>query len=243
MIWSEDKKILQWLPKLQAHRGYWVKGLQQNSLQSVQQAYEQKYQISEFDVRMTADGVVIMFHDDRFQDFVVAKTTYYALNEAISITPLEELFKWLVKVPDFKLNIEIKSREIVRSLLEKKVCELIRKYKIEERVLISSFNPFTLYKVRRYCPKVYRALLLTFEKNHGNNFIIKSKVLNYMCRPHILNLRAEDFSKRYAKLGKKIPIVLWTVNDPALYKKLSQNIHGIISDEITPAEFKTIECN
>lgn len=241
MIWSEDENIWNWLPKLQAHRGYWVKGLQQNSLQSVQQAFEQKYQISEFDVRMTSDGVVIMFHDDRFQDLVVSKTTFYALNEAIPVTPLEELFQWLVKVPDFKLNIEIKSREIVNSLLEKKVCELIRKYKIEERVLISSFNPLTLYKVRRYCPKVYRALLLTFEKNHGNNFVIKSKVLNYMCRPHMLNLRAEDFSKRFVKLAKKIPVVLWTVNDVSVYKKSAASIHGVISDQITPAEFKAIE--
>ncbi|MBY0553540.1 glycerophosphodiester phosphodiesterase [bacterium] len=241
MIWTEDKNIWNWLPKLQAHRGYWVKGLQQNSLQSVQQAFEQKYQISEFDVRMTSDGVVVMFHDDSFQDLVLSKTTFYALNEAIPVTPLEELFKWLVKVPDFKLNIEIKSRKIVNSLLEKKVCELIRKYKIEERVMISSFNPFTLYKVRRYCPKVYRALLLTFEKNYGNNFVIKSRVLNYMCRPHMLNLRAEDFSRRFVKLAKKIPVVLWTVNDVNVYKKSAANIHGIISDQITPAEFKTIQ--
>lgn len=239
MIWSEDKKIWSWLPKLQAHRGYWVKGLQENSLESVQQAYEHKYEIAEFDVRMTSDGVVILFHDDRYQDLIVAKTTFYALNEVIPITPLEELFKWFVQVPEFKLNIEIKSREIVNALLEKKVCELIRKYKLEERVMVSSFNPLTLYRVRRYCPKVYRALLLTFERNHGNNFIIKSKVLNYMCRPHMLNLRAEDYSKRFIKLGKKIPVVLWTVNDLNLYKKFAVNIHGVISDRITPAEFKS----
>jgi glycerophosphoryl diester phosphodiesterase len=236
VIWSEDKNIWSWLPKLQAHRGFWVEGLQQNSLAAIQEAYQKKYQISEFDVRMTKDSVVILFHDDRFKKHIIAKTDYAALTKLTPVTPLEELFKWLISVKDFKINIEIKSREIIKSDLERKVCELIRNYKIEDRVLVSSFNPLTLYRIRRYCPKVYRALLLTFESDHGNNFVIKSRVMNYLCRPHMLNLRYDDYSKKFKKIAKKIPVVLWTVNDIHIYKKYSSEIHGVISDKITPED-------
>jgi glycerophosphoryl diester phosphodiesterase len=238
VIWSEDKNIWSWLPRLQAHRGFWIAGLQQNSLAAIQAAYHQKFQISEFDVRMTADFQVILFHDDRFENYIIAKTDFATLNRLTPVTPLEELFKWLVTVTDFKLNIEIKSREIIASKLERKVCELIRKYKVEDRVLVSSFNPLTLYRVRRYSPKVYRALLLTFERDHGNNFVIKSRVMNYLCRPHMLNLRYNDFSNRFKKIAKKIPVVLWTVNDVSFFKKHSTEIHGIISDKITPKDLK-----
>ncbi|MEQ1723562.1 MAG: glycerophosphodiester phosphodiesterase [Pseudobdellovibrio sp.] len=238
MIWTEDKNIWNWLPKLQAHRGFCVAGLQQNSLAAIQAAFEQKYQISEFDVRMTADSQVILFHDDRFENNIIAKTDFATLNKLTPVTPLEELFKWLVTIANFKLNIEIKSREIVNAQLERKVCELIRQYKVEDRVLVSSFNPLTLYRVRRYSPKVYRALLLTFERDHGNNFVIKSRVMNYLCRPHMLNLRYNDYSKRFKKLAQKIPVVLWTVNDVSIFKKHSAEVHGIISDKITPEDLK-----
>lgn len=238
MIWIADKNIREWLPKLQAHRGYWVGGLPENSMQSVMAAYAAGYEMCEFDVRMTSDGQVVLFHDDHFQGSFVAKTKYDDFNRLVPVTKLEALFEWFSGVENFKLNIEIKSRELVNFKLEKKVCELIGRYKLEKRVLVSSFNPISLYKVRRYNPEIYRALLLSFERNHGNNLVVKSGVMNYMCRPHILHLRYIDYSRHFRALGRKIPIVLWTVNDIEICRNLKGEIHGIISDEITPEIFE-----
>lgn len=232
-----DKNIREWLPRLQAHRGYWVGGLPENSMQSVAAAYAAGYEMCEFDVRMTSDGHVVLFHDDHYQGRFVAKTKYTEFNALVPVTKLEDLLQWFSGTENFKLNIEIKSRRLVNFKLEKTVCELIARYRLESRVLISSFNPISLYKVRRYNPGIYRALLLSFERNHGNNIVVKSGVMNYMCRPHILHLRYIDYSKHFRALGRKIPIVLWTVNEIEIYRGLKHEIHGVISDSITPELF------
>ncbi len=238
MFWSEDSNIRNWLPKLQAHRGYWINGATQNSLTSIMEAYKIGYEMAEFDIRMTSDGVIILFHDMQFQNKIVSQTSFQELNSVITLTPLEDLFRWFVKTEKFKLNIEVKSRDIIKVQFEKKIAELIEKYNIEDRVLVSSFNPLSLFKMSLFSPKLRRALLLTFEKEHGNNIIIKSLIFNFLCRPHILNLRSEDYSAKFRKLTEKIPIVLWTVNNLEIYNKNKDEIHGIISDSITPSDFK-----
>jgi glycerophosphoryl diester phosphodiesterase len=240
LIWTEDKNIRQWLPRLQAHRGLWVRGLAQNTLESVAAAYELGYEIAEFDVRMTSDGVVIMFHDDHFQNNLISNLSLTELRQQTPVTTFSELLTWFSTTEKFKLNIEIKSKSVLPFQLEKKVCEALADLKLEERVLISSFNPVSLYKVRLFNPNIYRALLLSFERENGNNLLVMSGVLNYLCKPHMLNLRHTDYSKHFKTLAKKIPVVLWTVNDLEIYKKYKAEIHGIISDTVTPAEFEAL---
>lgn len=242
MSWTLDKNIRSWLPKIQSHRGLWIHGLQQNSLSAIEAAYKNGYEMAEFDVRLTADDVVVLFHDEGFKNKLIRKTNFVELQSLTPITTLEELMTWFVKTKEFKLNIEIKSRDIFNYKLEKKISELIRKYQVENRILVSSFNPICLIKMRLFNTSVYRALLLTFEKGDRDYFFeyffTSSGLLNFLCRPHVLNLRYQDFSKRYYQLAKRIPIVLWTVNDVAFYYKLKSDIHGIISDSITPEDLK-----
>lgn len=236
--WSLDKKIFDWLPRLQSHRGYWVEGLQQNSLQSVQEAWRRGYEICEFDVRITADKQVILFHDDRIGSVLIKKTKLSDLRKITNVTLLSELFNWFITVPEFKLNIEIKSRDLLDSDIEREVCALLKRYNIQSRVLISSFNPLTLCKVRLLCPEVYRALLLSYEKAHGNNIFVTSRMMNAFCQPHMLNLRFTDYSKGFRSLAFQIPITLWTVNEIEAFNKYKDEIHGVISDRITPACIK-----
>lgn len=241
--WSHDADIRGWLPQLQSHRGYWVKGVPQNTLASVKMAYEMSYEICEFDVRMTRDGVVILFHDDNIEGTRISELTLLDLRRRTSITTLDELLKWFVDAGDFKLNIEIKSRLILNYELERSVCSLIRKYGVGKRVLISSFNPLTLYKVKLFFPQVYRALLLSYEQDHGNNIFVMSGMANVLCRPHMLNLRSLDYlayREHFKKINQIIPITLWTVNEIQVYAPLKGEIHGMISDRITPKEFLKI---
>lgn len=241
MIWTLNPEIRNWLPKLQSHRGYCLQGAEENTLVSIQAAYDQGYEMVEFDVRLTADGNCILFHDSQYNSISIDKTALIELRSHIKVSTLKEVFEWFVTTTGFKLNIEIKSKDIFHFELEKAVADLIEEFKLEERVLISSFNPFSLYKIRMLCPKVYRAILLTLANDHGNNIFTRSLSLNYLCRPHMLNLRFSDFSEfpaKYRKLAKIVPLVLWTVNDLGYYKQVESEIHGIISDTITPDELK-----
>jgi glycerophosphoryl diester phosphodiesterase len=240
LIWQKSN-IRTWLPRLQCHRGYWVKGELQNSLHSVRRAYEYGYDICEFDVRLTADRCLILFHDAKFNNKFVSDTLFSDLAEQVEVTTLRQLFEWFVKTQNFKLNIEIKNDNILNYEIEKQVCDLVKEFNVTERVLVSSFNPLSLTKLRFLNPQIFRALLLSFENEHGNNWFVMSGVMNYFCYPQALHLRYQDFLKHRAhfkKLAKKIPIVLWTVNDLQIYFENRDLVYGIISDSITPEEMK-----
>jgi glycerophosphoryl diester phosphodiesterase len=241
-MWETKSKIREWLPRLQAHRGYWVEGKPQNTILSIQESFNQGYKICEFDVRITSDSKVILFHDAKFKNKFISD---YLFDDLISETPintLEELLSWFEKeTTDFKLNIEIKNDGVFNYEIEKMVVKLIKQFAVKDRVLISSFNPLSLAKVRLLDSKIYRALLLSYVNDHGNNLFVMSGIANLLCKPHLLHLRFEDFqrwSEYFAKLSESIPIVLWTVNDINLYNQNSEKIFGIISDEITPKHIK-----
>jgi glycerophosphoryl diester phosphodiesterase len=239
MFWSNKSEIKDWLPRLQCHRGYWVGGLQQNSLKSIQKAYALNYKISEFDVRMTMDKQVILFHDAKYNNKFISDTFYDDLKSEFPLTTLRELLEWFAQTGGFKLNVEIKNDGVFNYEIEKKVCELIEEFQVENRILISSFNPLSLAKVRFYNSKIYRALLLSYVQEYGNNLFVMSGVGNMLCRPHLLHLRNLDFKKykeHFKKISLKVPIVLWTVNDLSEYLENKDIIYGVISDEITPQQ-------
>jgi len=235
-----------WLPKLQAHRGLWIHGAKQNTLTSIKLAFEAGYEMAELDVQITSDNIVILFHDFNIQGRQVKTIPYNEINRLVggtvpkSVTALEELFKWIVTIENFKLNIEIKSQDIFNFKLEKRIDELINKYKLRKRVMISSFNPISLFKMRILSREIHRALLLSFENKKESQFIRYAGVLNFICKPHMLNLRYQDFSEYFIRLSQKVPIVLWTLNDLAIYAQYKNTIIGIISDSISPDDMKEV---
>lgn len=232
-------------PRLQCHRGYWVDGKTQNSLASLKRAYELNYKMSEFDIRITKDSEVILFHDDLIGSKKVSDMTLKEVNQHHKVDSFEDTLKWFSKLDkdSYFLNIEIKSKFVRNRKLERIVLDLILKYKVQDRVLISSFNPFSLYFFRRNKPSILRALLLTYNNEHGNNFVVKSQVLNVLAHPHFLHLDEKYWShKRYKALLKLgIPIVLWTCNDlKKVEKYFAQGIYGVISDALKPADIHKI---
>ena len=101
-------------------------------------------------------------------------------------------------------------------------------------ILISSFNPLSLYRFKKMAPAIYRALLVTHDKE--SNFILNRMWLNFLCVPDVLHLRRLDFElKKYA--GLEVPIVLWTVNAMTEVENFKYKIFGVISDRITPKHF------
>ncbi len=207
--------------------------------------------MAEFDVRLTSDNVAVLFHDEKFQDRYLSETMFDDFKKLIAseftdLSKLEEVFEWMIsekkrnKNFDFKLNIEIKSKKIKDERLEIEVFRLIKKFKLGDQILISSFNPFTLYRSRKFDPNIWRALLVT----HGeeSNFLLKSMLLNFLAKPHVLHLRWNDFNlKLKNRFSKNVPVVLWTVNELIDLKNLKGKIHGVISDKITPKEFETCD--
>lgn len=247
MFYEIKPKASQFIPRLQSHRGWHQEGLFENTLESIQKAYQMGYQMVEFDVRLLADGTVMVFHDKSIAGVLLRQLTYlefekHFLKLSKQLTTLKDLLDWFAHKTDqnFKLNIEIKSNKLKPSL-EPTVLNLIRHFSIEKRILISSFNPFTLSYFRKNAPEIFRSLLLTQEKHSSNNYFIRHKYFNFLARPNALHLREVDWNlyrDRYQTLVEKnIPVVLWTVNDLEKAKiYLREGITGVISDTIRPEE-------
>lgn len=232
-------------PNIQCHRGYWVEGLAQNSVASLKKAFNLGFKMSEFDIRITKDFEVILFHDDLIKSKKVSQMTLKEVNAHQKVDTFEDCLKWFsaLKKNSYYLNIEIKSKFVRNRTLEKKVLELILKYNVQDRILISSFNPISLAFFRKNCPQITRALLLTYNNEHGNNFVVKSQILNVLAQPHFLHLDEKYWSQtRYKSLLKLgIPVVLWTCNDLEKVKiYFSQGIFGIITDHLKPSDIKKL---
>lgn len=228
-------------PRIQCHRGYWVEGLLQNSLASIQKAYELGYEMSEFDVRMTKDEHVILFHDDMIGDKKISEMMLSEVKDYHKVDHLDSVLSWFATQISgrYFLNIEIKSKFKCNRILERKVLDVILKYNLKSRVLISSFNPLTLFYFRKNCPEIIRSLLLTYDREVGNTWLIRSQILNILAYPHFLHLHEKYWSLPSFKgfLRLKIPVILWTCNDSLAVKKyFSEGVYGVISDTIAPSD-------
>lgn len=240
-FYRKNNQIHQWLPRLQSHRGYCQNGAVENTLESIQQAFKLGYQMVEFDVRITQDNVLILHHDESFLNFEISRSLFQTIQNKKAISTLEEVLSWLSNNANksLKLNIELKSKSIFQNKLESETVQLIQKYNLQKQVLISSFNPFSLFWVRVLDSSIYRALLVTQEIHPDNKWVLKKRLLNFLAYPDVLNLDYQDFeAEEFQKLTRSVPIVLWTCNDLVFFNKTKEKIFGIISDQITPNEFE-----
>lgn len=237
--WSSLEEVPFQLPFLQAHRGYWLDGQPQNSLGSAQAAYTHKFEMTELDLRLTKDKQIILFHDlqilETDQVFKISDLTLEEVRNLIPVTTLTELFE---KAPHQLLfNLEIKNETKTQFALEEQLIAFFKQHSTwKERILISSFNPFSLSWLRQLAPQIPRALLVTQEKEYS--FFLKEMSFLSLVKPHFINVRWEDLDHY-----KEIPPnrkAIWTLNDLSMAKTLNSNqkVASIITDEILPSSLK-----
>lgn len=205
------------LPLYQAHRGYWKEGAPENSFEAFHQAYLKKFEMFEMDVRLSQDLVPVVYHDAHLARFGRAKQmvrdfTAAQLKELFDIPTMEEVFK-LQQRPE-KINIELKAEQGLESLLEKKVCDFIKRRR--DPILISSFNPYSIWFCGQLLPQTPRALLVSQNKSEKrNSFILRHGLLAPLVQPHLLHLDYRDLSIQTLThfVRQEIPVSVWTVND------------------------------
>ncbi len=231
------KNALQ-VPPYQAHRGYWQKEVPENTLDAFALAQTQGYQMFELDVRLTLDGVPVVFHDaDLLRMAGVQKPVHELLLKDLQVlfaAPTLEQVLLNSQRPPF-VNIELKTTHILDGSLEKAVAEVVRKTKTETTVLFSSFNPITLWRLRLNLPNVPRALLATRERAHWNAVYLRDLWFVPYIGVHILHLDHRYWTPQDVVVFKKrkIPVALWTVNEKEKAQAyLQAGALSIISDTL-----------
>jgi len=135
MCWAQTQII--------AHRGYWKTepATAQNSIESLKNAQKLKVYGSEFDVRMTKDGVLVINHDPELNEISIAKTDYKTLKKqklsnGESIATLQQYLKQGKKDSSVRLIVELKSlkTEALENEMTQKAIETVQKLGIEDQV-------------------------------------------------------------------------------------------------------------
>lgn len=135
-------------PKIIAHRGYWnCEGSAQNSIRSLEKAAEIGVYGSEFDVHLTADDVLVIYHDNEIDSMHIQSTPYAQLkncrlSNGEPLPTLESFLKRAQTLKNIRLIFELKAhatpernREAARRSLD-----MIRKYQLEDRTDYITFD-------------------------------------------------------------------------------------------------------
>lgn len=149
------------LTKVIAHRGYWkTEGSAQNSIRSLERAAEVKAYGSEFDVHLTADNVLVVFHDNEIEGKSIQACTYeelkdFSLSNGEKLPTLEEYLSRAKELKKIRLILELKPHETPERNQEaaQAVVAMVKKMKLTKRTDYISFDLDACKEFIRLCPK------------------------------------------------------------------------------------------
>lgn len=154
-----------------AHRGYSA-SYAENTLTAFKEAEKAGADGLELDVQLTKDGEIVVIHDEKVdrtttgkgfvKDFLykdLRKLNANKKNNKMEPIPaLTEVFEWLC-TNNLLCNIELKNGLIPYKGMEEKVIQLIHKYKLVDRIIISSFNHYSIVYSYSIAPEIETAPL------------------------------------------------------------------------------------
>ncbi len=156
--------------------GWDVQYAPENTLPSFQKAIDMGADGIEFDVQLTKDGEIVICHDEKIdrtsdgkgwlKDYTLQELKRFNFSKPhpeygfVEIPTLKELLA-LIKPTNLALNIELKTGLIYYDELEEKTVQLVQKYDMEERVIYSSFNHYSLQKLKKQYPEAQIGLLMS----------------------------------------------------------------------------------
>ena len=220
-----------------AHRGlHKNKMIPENSMLAFKAAIEKNYAI-EFDINITKDNQIVVFHDDDLNRLCNKKENIedesydflkdlnlYESNEKIPL--LKELLNEVAgKIP---LIIEIKKHKNI-GLLENILLEMLKEYKGE--YFICSFEKDILLWLEKNKPKEIRGLIfgslpIKFKKYEKIAFLykyFKSKADFISLEDKLIDSSIYDFCKK-----KKLDILVWTIKDKKSFQNIDKKVSAVI---------------
>jgi len=231
-------------PVIFAHRGASAHA-PENTLAAFELALAQNADAIELDVKLSADGQVVVIHDPsvdrttggqgRVKDLSLAQLQLLDAGSFFSdkfrgekIPALEEVFEAVGKRTF--INVELTNYDTPRDQLVETVCMLVRKFELQNRVMFSSFFASNLSKARACLPGVPRGLLAlngllgAWARSFGFVFG-RYQALH----PHLKDVTPEQV-QRVHRLNRRIHV--WTVNAAEDMRRLFRwGVDAIFTDD------------
>ena len=251
-------------PLVFAHRGFGDLA-PDNSLYAVERALEAGMDGVDVDGQLTSDGELIIFHDlsvDRLTGDtgrVASKTLQEMLAldlgakyDSTITGAYVRTFEDFVRTVKGRgiLMVELKVTGLAPTGVEQRAVEIIQRHDAHEDVVLSSFNPLVLRRLKQLDPEV-RTALIFMDTNWNPELIAEIKegdlvdlpwflrqefirrALRKIVRPDMLSINHEvDEGVIDRLLAKGWPAFIWTPNDEEHVRAaLSKRPYGVISDQ------------
>lgn len=221
-----------------AHRGFSGE-YPENTMLSFRKAYETGCEGIELDVHLSQDGHLVVIHDEQVdrttdrvgfvKDFTLLELQGMNAGTEKSfegVPSFDEYCKWVQDLPIIT-NIEIKTNRHYYPGIEEKVVRMVKEYDLEKKVIISSFNHGSLWKIKTLNPALECAMLLNSKSIGNAGPYVKAMGMEYF-HPDGSTLTEEVVRQCHAE-GIKVNV--WTINDMALLKQMIRwDVDGIITN-------------
>lgn len=215
--------------------------------------------VLEMDAHITKDSQIVLMHDETvdnttdgtglIEDLTLAELkkldaaykwtnddgkTFPYRGQEIQVPALEEV---LQKFPQMHYVIEIKLTE---NPIYKPLCDLIRQYNMQDKIMIASFHDEAMQNFRATCPEIATSA----SRSEVRNFVLLGKVfLSEFLAPRYQSIQPPYDPKESMNIpimterfireahAKNIKVEPWTVDDPELMKQyIEWGVDGIITD-------------
>jgi glycerophosphoryl diester phosphodiesterase len=190
----------------------------------------------ELDVRLSSDGEAVVIHDSSLD----ATTDGHGPVRYRTLAELKELDagSWFApafagqRIPTLQeiidtighrllLNIELKSKSLRDEGLVVEVVRIVEDNSFLERVIISSFNPLALWRVKRLNPRIPVGLLYSSEEP----FALHRPWFRRLVRPEALHPEHTVVDGEYVRWGRErgYRLHVWTVDEPRTMEQLTRD--------------------
>lgn len=223
----------------------------ENTETSFQGAYEMGYRHFETDLHLTADGVLVCFHDPtvdrttnargRVEDFTLAELQgldagyrhsgregYAFRDSGVTVPTLEWL---LTAFPDTSVVVDLKSDGLAAPLTA-----LIDDLGAHDRMIVGSFHDARITEFRQACndrvavscgPALARLWVLASRVGRGAG----GEVSALQLPTHMRGVRVVDEKLVAAAHASGLQVHVWTVNEPEeMTRLLDIGVDGLVTD-------------
>ncbi|MCA0145564.1 glycerophosphodiester phosphodiesterase [Blastococcus sp. LR1] len=227
-------------PLAMAHRGGAIEHLE-NTMPAFQACVDLGYQYLETDVQVTADGVLVAFHDPTLERVTgqsgrIDSLTWAQVSEARigGREPIVRLEDLLAAWPDVRFNLDIKAAGVLAPLVR-----LVHRLKVADRICLGSFSDARIAAARRlFGPAVCTSL--------GPRGVAALRLSSYSPRAAGLVRMPAGCAQVPLQLGGRalvderfvsaahargLQVHVWTVDDPVEAEAmLDLGVDGIMTD-------------
>ncbi len=205
----------------------------ENTLSSFRKALDMKVDYIELDVRMTKDGVLIVFHDSDLRRLTGVKrkvrecTWNFIRTLKVKgkerVLTLDEALEFLVGKAG--LIVEVKEKDIVE-----KVIDSLRRHDVfsyDYDVYVSSFYHTVVKRALELESRLKGAVILVGEPIEPGDVARKA-------RADVIALHYEYVDEEVVAKASKydVKVIAWTVNDLPTYRRMAQlGVFGVATDD------------